>query len=120
MSATAVTVRPLARRDWPSALQALASGPRRCVNLEIDTDTGVTEAEAVAVPLRALTFEDGDDQVAIAVSSRHNPRQSALWHYVDAPRHLHVAEGPDGLRALAIAGADGVRTIVRVYPDEDP
>jgi hypothetical protein len=61
--------------------------------------------EGRALPLRAVTVEDGDDQIAIVLDG--------LTHYVKRPRTIEVVGRDETPHRIVIAGADGARTTLR-------
>ena len=82
--------------------------------IEVVADPTVgTEAERL--PLNSITYEDGDDQIAIGVGGRSRRFPAVLWHYVDRPRRMFVSEDDDELTALIIESEDETLTLVRLY-----
>jgi hypothetical protein len=84
------------------------------VTIEILGDlVGGTEVERL--PLDSITYEDGDDQIAIGVGGRGDRYPAALWHYVEQPRRVLVREEGDEAEELTIVSQDGTRTLVRLH-----
>jgi hypothetical protein len=87
------------------------------VTIEV-TDDGIEGTEAERLPLNSITWEDGDDQVAIGVGGRGQRYPSVLWHYVDRPRKVNVVREGDGPPSqIAIEQEDGDPTVVRITPE---
>jgi hypothetical protein len=84
-------------------------------SIEIVGDKVVGE-EVERLPLLNITYEDGDDEVAIGVGGRGRRFPATLWHYVEKPRLIWVHEH-DGLpTAIAFESEDGTLTLLRLYP----
>jgi hypothetical protein len=111
--------RELGQRDWAAFFEALnkriENGADFETTIEVVADPTVgTEAERL--PLNSITYEDGDDQIAIGAGGRSKRFPAVLWHYVDQPRRVVVSENnADELTALIIESEDGTLTLVRLY-----
>jgi len=62
-----------------------------------------------------VTWEDGDDAVAISVGGRGHRYPVVLRHFVDRPRLAEVAEDGGEPREITLVSADGMRTRVVLY-----
>ncbi|MCW2953515.1 MAG: hypothetical protein JWQ48_2685 [Conexibacter sp.] len=72
--------------------------------------------EAASLPLASITFEDADDEIAIAVGGRGQLYPAALWHYAEHPREVWVEEQRELPRLITIVSADGTRTLLTIAP----
>src|SRR4051794_7124094 len=79
----------------------------------------VVGEEVERLPLLNITYEDGDDQVAIGVGGRGRRFPAALWHYVEKPRLIWVHEHDGWPTAIAIESEDGTLTLLSVHADAD-
>ena len=80
--------RELGERKWAAFFEDLnkriEDGADFETTIEVVADPTVgTEAERL--PLNSITYEDGDDQIAIGVGGRSRRFPAVLWHYVDRP-----------------------------------
>ncbi|MBI5103466.1 MAG: DUF5335 family protein [Solirubrobacterales bacterium] len=109
---TAFTTQDLDREAWPALFAHLIDARPVVTSLTIDGDMlGGTEASQL--PLESITYEDGDDQIAIGLDGRDGGH-GVLWHYVDGPRQLLRDDG-DGLpECLEIVSADGTHTVLEL------
>ena len=110
--------RELEERDWAAFLEGLnkriEQGAEIDATIELVADPTVgTEAERL--PLDSITYEDGDDQIAIGVGGRGRRFPAVLWHYVDRPRRLVVTGDDDRPTGLIIESEDETLTLVRFY-----
>jgi hypothetical protein len=111
--------RELGERKWAAFFEDLnkriEDGADFEATIEVVADPTVgTEAERL--PLNSITYEDGDDQIAIGVGGRSRRFPAVLWHYVDRPRRMFVSENDDDeLTALIIESEDETLTLVRLY-----
>jgi len=113
----AVGVRPLDREDWRELFDRLSTADDLWVTIEIEGDL-IGGTEVARLPLACISHEDGDDQVAVAVGGRTRRYPAVLWHFVDRPRRVQVSEDGDRLVGLAVTGADGTRTVLRLWPEQ--
>jgi hypothetical protein len=109
---TAFTTQQVEREQWPTLFAELVEQQPIVTSLTIDGDMlGGTEASQL--PLESLTYEDGDDQVAIGLDGRDGGH-GVLWHYVDGPRQL-LRDDREGLpECLEIISADGTHTVLEL------
>jgi hypothetical protein len=110
--------RELGERKWAAFFEDLnkriEDGADLETTIEVVADPTVgTEAECL--PLNSITYEDGDDQIAIGVGGRGRRFPAVLWHYVDRPRRMFVSENDDELTALIIESEDETLTLVRLH-----
>jgi hypothetical protein len=104
-------VGPLFHRADPArARRARARGHAGLVGDE------VSGTEAERLPLDSITYEDGDDQIAIGLGRRGSRFPVLLWHFVDRPRLLWVDDDGGGVpRAVVIASQDGTVTRLELH-----
>jgi hypothetical protein len=82
------------------------------------TDDGIGGTEAAGLPLNSITYEDGDDQIAIGVGGRGRRYPAVLWHFVDKPRKVRARREDDGAPSqLVIEQEDGDPTVLRITPE---
>jgi hypothetical protein len=109
----------LDQNEWESYFEDLnkriEDGAEFETTIEVVADPTVgTEAERL--PLNSITYEDGDDQIAIGLGGRGKRFPSVLWHFVDAPRRVIVTrDDDDELTAIIIESKDETLTLVRLY-----
>jgi hypothetical protein len=108
----------LDRNEWGSYFEDLnkrvEDGAELETTIEVVADPTVgTEAERL--PLNSITYEEGDDQIAIGVGGRGKRFPSVLWHFVDGPRRVIVTRDDDELTAIVIESEDEALTLVRLY-----
>lgn len=109
---TAFTTQEVEREHWPALFAELVEQQPVVTSLTIDGDMlGGTEASQL--PLESLTYEDGDDQIAIGLDGRDGGH-GVLWHYVDQPRQV-LRDDREGLpECLEIISADGTHTVMEL------
>jgi hypothetical protein len=83
--------------------------------LEVVSET-VVGTEVERLPLANITYEDGDDEVAIGLGGRGRRYPLVLWHYVERPRMIWVHEHDGVPTAIAIETAEGDLNLMRTYP----
>jgi hypothetical protein len=112
--------REVQQSDWAAFFEDLNRRMEHGESYEATIEV-VTEAivgpEAERLPLTAITYEDGDDEIAVGVGGRGKRFPAVLWHFVDSPRQVWVQEDGDELSEIAIRSEDGTLTIVRLYPE---
>jgi uncharacterized protein DUF5335 len=112
--------RQLEQADWADYFneldRRLEGGELLEATIEIVSDP-VEGTEVERLPLNSITWEDGDDQIAIGVGGRGRRYPSVLWHFVDKPRKLWVTEEEERSSALIVESDDETLTLVRVYPE---
>jgi len=109
----------IARPEWARYFDELTAGLEHGKDLEVGIEVvgdKVVGEEVERLPLLNITYEDGDDQVAIGVGGRGRRFPAALWHYVDKPRLIWVHEHDGRPTAIAIESEDGTLTLLRFYP----
>lgn len=109
---TVFTTHEVEREAWPALFAQLVDARPVVTSLTIEGDLlGGTEASQL--PLESLTYEDGDDQVAIGLDGRDGGH-GVLWHYIDAPRQL-LRDDREGLpECLEFVSADGTHTVLEL------
>jgi Family of unknown function (DUF5335) len=106
--------RTLERDEWGPYLfeltRRLGDGSEVQTRLAlVADDTAGIEAERL--PLDSITYEDGDDQIAIGLGSRSKRFPVLLWHFVDRPRLLWVNEEDDDVPGvIVVESEDGTVT----------
>jgi hypothetical protein len=110
----------LDRREWAGFFEGLnrrlMEGELLEVTIEVVSDpTDGTEAEHL--PLNAITYEDGDDEIAIGLGGRGERFPAVLWHFVDHPREVVIVGEEEVPRGIVIESEDDTLTVVRLYPD---
>jgi hypothetical protein len=112
--------RELHRHEWASFFEALnrrlERGERLGASIEVYTlDAGGTEAEML--PLDGITYEEGDDQIAIGLGGRGRRFPAVLWHFVDEPLRVCLREQGGVPSEIRIGSCDGSQTIVHLRPE---
>jgi len=111
--------RTLERDEWGPYFTELTRRVRD--GLELEATLGlvgdeVSGTEAERLPLDSITYEDGDDQIAIGLGGRGSRFPVLLWHFVDRPRLLWVDDDGGGVpRAVVIASQDGTVTRLELH-----
>ena len=108
----------LDQNEWGSYFEDLnkriEDGAELETTIEVVADPTVgTEAERL--PLNSITYEEGDDQIAIGLGGRGKRFPSVLWHFVEEPRRVIVTRGDDEPTAIIIESEDETLTLVRLY-----
>ncbi|HKP88413.1 MAG TPA: DUF5335 family protein [Thermoleophilaceae bacterium] len=117
VEAAARTGKELSQDEWAAYFEQLdkriEAGTLLEATIEVVADPTVgTEAEKL--PLNSITYEDGDDQIAIGVGGRGERYPSVLWHFVDRPRRVIVNEDDERI-GIAIESEDETLTVLRLY-----
>jgi hypothetical protein len=111
------TARELDRSEWGPYFDELNKRIERGLDLEASIEIAgedVDGTEAEHLPLNGITYEDGDDEIAIGLGGRGARYPAALWHFVDDPARVWVHE-EDGLpTAIGIESEDGTYTFARL------
>jgi len=112
----------LPRDQWSAAFDAinhrLQDDELLLATLEIVGDT-VGGRESEALPLDAITYERGDDEIAIAMGGRGERFPALLWHFAAHPREVWVLEEDRVPIVITVISMDGTHTILRITPDTD-
>jgi hypothetical protein len=119
MSADVEQARELDRPEWGPYFDALNKRIENGLDLEAAIEIAgeqIDGTEAELLPLDGITFEDGDDQIAIGLGGRGRRYPAALWHYADHPVRVWVHEDGDIPTAIGVESADGTYTFVRLKP----
>jgi hypothetical protein len=82
----------------------------------IEGATGGTEAERL--PLNSITYEDGEDLIAIGVGGRGRRYPAVLWHFAEDPRVVRVREENGQAVTVSIQSEDGAGTLLRLHTAE--
>jgi hypothetical protein len=112
--------RELQRTDWGAFFEELNRRMERGTNYEATIELATEEIvgpEAERLPLTGITYEDGDDEIAVGVGGRGGRFPAVLWHFVENPRQVWVQEEGDEPSTIAIRSEDGSLTLVRLYPE---
>src|ERR1700730_9473292 len=111
--------RELERAQWEVFFEdlnrRLAHGGRFEATIELIGDQ-VGGGEAERLPLNSLTYEDGDDEIAIGLGGRGQRYPAALWHFSEPPYRVWVNEQDGAPAAITIQSRDGTRPLMRLYP----
>jgi hypothetical protein len=114
--------RELDRSDWGGFFddinRRLEDGEELEATIELVTKE-VVGPEAERLPLASVTYEDGDDEVAIGVGGRGARFPAVLWHFVESPRRVWVMERDGGggePAVIAIESEGGDRTLLHLDP----
>jgi hypothetical protein len=113
------TARELERSEWGPYFDDLNKRIERGLDLEASIEIAgedVDGTEAEQLPLDGITYEDGDDEIAIGLGGRGRRYPAALWHFVDHPKRVWVHEPGSMPTAIGIESADGTYTFVRLTP----
>jgi hypothetical protein len=114
--------RELHKHEWAAFFddlnRRLERGERLRASIEVYTlDAGGTEAEML--PLDGITYEEGDDQIAIGLGGRGRLFPAVLWHFVDEPFRVRLREQGGVPTEIRIGSCDGSQTIVHLRPDAE-
>ncbi len=97
------------RDQWSRYFDTLGHRDDLLCTIEITGDT-IGGTEASALPLDSITYEDGDDQIAVILGGRDARYPAALTHYVHRPRLVELVGHDDEPHKLTIVSVDGSRT----------
>ncbi|HEX4805980.1 MAG TPA: DUF5335 family protein [Conexibacter sp.] len=111
--------RELTVEEWPEFFDQLS---RRAEDVAIETTIEllggeVPGVEAERLPLAGISYEDGDDEIAIEVGGRGRRFPVVLRHFVDRPRRVLVHDEDGQPVALAIVSEDGTTTLLRLHAE---
>jgi Family of unknown function (DUF5335) len=102
-----MTLRSLPKTEWQGYCDRMSKGLLgKQAEIEV---TGLPFGDQVAAKWLALfgiTYDPKDDLVEIALEG--------LDHLIHRPREISVEDGPEGLTAMEIVGADQRRQIVKL------
>lgn len=109
--------RELTVEEWAGFFDELSRGAE---DVEIETTIEllggeVPGVEAERLPLAGISYEDGNDEIAIEVGGRGQRFPVVLRHFVDSPRRVLVHDEDGQPAALAIVSEDGTTTLVRLH-----
>jgi Family of unknown function (DUF5335) len=111
--------RELDQQDWGSFFEGinrrLEAGDTIETTIELVSEA-IVGPEAVRLPLDSITYEDGDDEIAIGVGGRTTRFPAVLWHFVQGPRQVWVMDNDEQPTVIAIQSEDGTRTLVHLFP----
>jgi len=106
--------RPEWARYFDDLTRKLQHGTDLHATVEIVNEkTAGTEAERL--PLVNITYEDGDDEVAIGLGGRGRRFPAVLWHYVESPRLIWVHEHHGLPTSVAFESEDETLTLLRLH-----
>jgi hypothetical protein len=109
----------LDQRAWNGYFEQLnrqlEEGTRLDATIELEVDP-VSGTEAERLPLNSITYEDGDDEIAIGLGGRDERYPAVLWHFVENPQRVWVLEDEGPPTAIVIESEDEALTIVRLHP----
>ena len=102
-----MTPRSVPKTEWQGYCDRLSKGLLgKQAEIEV---TGLPFGDHVAakwLPLLGITYDPKDDLVEIALEG--------LDHLIHQPREISVEDGPEGLTAMEIVGADQRRQTVKL------
>jgi hypothetical protein len=101
--------RILDRSEWSSYFDRLNKELEHGLQLDAAieaTSEAIDGTEADLLPLDSITYEKGDDQIAIGLGGRGGKFPAVLWHYVDHPTTVWVREDGAIPVAIGIEGGD--------------
>jgi Family of unknown function (DUF5335) len=111
--------RELEKRDWAAFFEdinrRLEAGEELEATIEVVTKE-IVGPEAERLPLDGITYEDGDDEIAIGVGGRGQRFPAVLWHFVERPARVWALENEGELAAIAIQSENGDRTLLYIHP----
>jgi hypothetical protein len=111
--------RDLDQGEWASFFEELnrriEHGADLEATLEIVTEE-IAGTEAERLPLNSITYEDGDDEIAVGLGGRGRRFPAVLWHFVPEPRHVRVDDRDGELAAISVLTEDGGLHMLRLYP----
>jgi hypothetical protein len=112
--------RELTVEEWAEFFDRLS---RRAESVAIETTIEllggeVPGVEAERLPLAGISYEDGDDEIAIEVGGRGQRFPVVLRHFVDRPRRVLVHDEDGQPVALAIVSQDETTTLVRLHAED--
>jgi hypothetical protein len=109
------------RREWAPFFEdmnrRIEDGAQLEVTLEIVSEEQVGP-EAERLPLIGITYEDGDDEIAIGLGGRGRRFPAVLWHFAEHPRQVWAHEEGGQLSAMAFKSEDGTLTLLRLYTSD--
>jgi len=111
--------RELDRSEWAAYFHELNRRLEDGLELEAAIEVSgekIDGTEAEGLPLDGITWEDGDDQIAIGLGGRGRRFPAVLWHFVDHPARIWVREDGGTPVALGVEAEDGTYTFVRLTP----
>jgi hypothetical protein len=113
----------LDRPEWAGYFDRLTARLEDGLDLDATVEIiaeDLTGTEADGVPLISITWEAGDEQIAIGLGERGRRRPpAAVWHYVERPSMVWVHEYDAVPTAIAIEDDNGVLNLLRATrPDE--
>jgi hypothetical protein len=103
------------REQWNRYFDKLNRRDDLLCTIEVAGDT-IGGTEARELPLDSITYEDGDDQIAIILGGRDARYPGALTHYVQRPRMVEVVGRDELPYKLTVVSVDGSRTDVLFGP----
>jgi hypothetical protein len=111
--------RELDKGDWAAFFEDINRRLEGGVDLEATIELVSEEIvgpEAERLPLDGITYEDGDDEIAIGLGGRSQRFPAVLWHFVERPERVWTLENEDKLAAIAIQSENGSRTLLYLHP----
>lgn len=116
-----MSARELDRSVWPTYFDEISKRLEHendlWAALAVTTDK-VDGTEADSLPLNSITFEDGDDQIAIGLGGRGKRFPAVVWHFVDRPAHVWVREEGDVPASIGIEAGDGSYHFLDLRPGD--
>ncbi len=116
---TSAAARELPRSEWVGWFteldRRLEDGARFDAAIEVAGEK-VDGTAAEGLPLNSITYEDGDDAIAIGVGGRGSRFPSVLWHFAEHPARIWVREEDGVPRSIGLESEDGTYTFIRLDP----
>jgi hypothetical protein len=110
--------REVEQRDWSAFFEdinrRLEKGEVFEATLELVSEE-IVGPEAERLPLNGITYEDGDEEIAIGLGGRGQRYPAVLWHFVEGPVRVWALENEQELAAVAIQSEDGSRTLLHLH-----
>jgi hypothetical protein len=108
---------PIHKPDWARYFDELTRRLEDALDLRATVEIVGAETvrtEAKWLPLLSITWERGDEEIAIGLGGRVNRYPAALWHYVERPQLIWVHEHDGVPTAIAFDDDEGTLTLLRV------
>jgi hypothetical protein len=106
----------LERPEWADYFQRLTARLEQGLELEATLEIVADDVVGTAaewLPLLSITWERGDEQIAIGLGGRGERYPARLWHYVERPLMVWVHEYDGVPSAIAFEDDDGILTLLQ-------
>jgi hypothetical protein len=108
---------PIHKPDWARYFDELTRRLEKTLDLEASVEIVGADAvgtEAEWLPLLSVTYERGDEEIAIGLGGRERRHPAALWHYVERPQLIWVHEHDGVPTAIGLGDDEGTLTLLRM------